>query len=354
MSSLQRHSAAQRGMTLVDLLVGCTIGLFLVGVMGAVYLGSKTTFVAQDSGARIQENGRFAVDVLSNDLRMSGFRGCRSIDPRTNLPQAVNNTLNSAATLRYNYAQPIWASRNVSGGWAPALEAPLTGLSPNAAGDVLVLRRPVGVGWSLVGEMAATSDALSITATANFTTSDLLMVADCASADVLQATNATPGANGSIAHVVGANAIVPGVATAALSRRYAHDARVWRMQSVMYYLAASTRHTGQMALWSHTTPVYDGSPATAELVTGVERMAVTFGVDTNADSAADRFQNASQVTNWDQVVSARVELLVAGAESDSVTTTPQPYNFDGATTTPTDRRLRTVMSTVVSLRNAVP
>jgi hypothetical protein len=35
-------------------------------------------------------------------------------------------------------------------------------------------------------------------------------------------------------------------------------------------------------------------------------------------------------------------------------TAAQPYVWDGVTVTPTDTRLRTVVSTLVSLRNATP
>ncbi len=75
---------AHRGMTLVELMVGLAIGLFLVAVMSTMYLGSRSTFVAQESGARLQENGRFAMDTIANDLRMSGFRGCAPIMPTGN------------------------------------------------------------------------------------------------------------------------------------------------------------------------------------------------------------------------------------------------------------------------------
>jgi type IV pilus assembly protein PilW len=182
------------------------------------------------------------------------------------------------------------------------------------------------------------------------------MVADCAGASVLQATNATPGAAGSIQHATGSQ--VPGVSTGNLARLYSNDARVWRMQTRIYYLAASGRRSGETALWLYVSPAYDGEDQTSELVTGVERMAITYGVDNDGldgagNLAANRFYNASQVTNWAQVVSARVELALVGP-ADANATAVQPYVFAGQTVTPTDRRQRMVVSTLVSLRNAVP
>jgi type IV pilus assembly protein PilW len=332
-------------MSLVELMVGLAIGLFVVAVMSAVYLGSRSTFVAQETGSRLQENGRFVMDTMANDLRMSGFRGCLGAEP-------VDNTLNTPTALLYNFAEPIWGAHHTGAAWSPPLTAPASTLGALPAGDVLVVRRPSGGGWSLIAEMASTSAALTITPTANFTLGDLLVVADCAGAAVLQATNATPGAGGSIQHTTGGGA-VPGVARNALSRAFANDARVWRMQTLIYYLAASARRSGEVALWVYANPAYDGATQTSELVTGVERMALTYGVDTDGDFAADRFQSADAVANWSQVVSARVELLLVGG-SDARATVVQPYVFDGQTVTPADQKQRSVMSMLVSLRNAVP
>jgi type IV pilus assembly protein PilW len=350
-------------MTLVELMVGLAIGLFLVAVISMMFVGSRGTFVAQETGARQQENGRFALDVIAADLRMSGFRGCTRVMPTglSATPLAVgevNNTLNTPDALLFNFGQPTWGSRNAGGGWTPALTAPATGLGALPAGDILVVRRPWGVGWSLVSDMGTRDAALTITPTANFQQGDLLMVADCGGSSVLQATNSGPGPAGSIEHVLSATGLTPGVSTSELARTYANDARVWRMQTRIYYLADSVRRAGETALWLFVSPTYGGEAQTSELVTGVERMAVTYGVDSdgldgNGNLAANRFLNASQVPDWSQVVSARVEMVLAG-EGDSPATMSQPYVFEGATIVPDDRRLRAVVSTLVSLRNTVP
>ena len=359
---MMRRSAAW-GMTLVELMVGLAIGLFLVAVISTMYVGSRNTFVAQESGSRLQENGRYAMDTIANDLRMSGFRGCMPVVPtgKNAAPLVigqVDNTLLTPTALLYNFGEPIWGSRNGAGGWVPALSAPVSSLGANAAGDVLLVRRPAGVAWALVGEMSTRDAALSITPTANFARGDLVMVADCAGASMLQVTNAGAGAAGSIQHVVGAAGVVPGVATGNLVRIYSNDARVWRMQTRIYYLAGSARRTGETALWLYVSPTYDGEAQTSELVTGVERMAVTYGVDNDGldgagNQSANRFFHAGQVTNWAQVVSARIEMVLAG-NGDSPSTAAQPYVFAGETITPTDQKLRTVVSTLVSLRNTVP
>lgn len=344
-----RHRA--RGVTLVELMVAMGLGLFLVGVMGVIFLGSKGTFQSQNHVARLQESARFSVDTISADLRMAGFRGCRGLGTTTPLV----NTLNTPTGFRYNFAQGVWASRHNGSTWAPALDSALTGLSsaPNSAGDVLTIRRTVGSGWSLTAEMTSATSALSVTSTGRITSGDLLMVSDCSGSAVFQATNATPGVSGSIEHSASVTA-TPGVSTNSLGRAFLQDAVVYRLTTVTYYLAPSKRtgKTSQRALWSFTTPVYDGTTQPQELVTGVEGFRVTLGLDSNGDGAADAYAAPADVTDWTQVVTAQTELLLASTE-DGVASSFQPYTFDGTTVTPTDRRLRSVVSLTAQVRNAL-
>ncbi len=339
-------------MTLVELMVAAMIGLFVVAVMGTVYIGSKGTFLAQDAMARLQENGRFAMDTIGADLRMAGFRGCMGYGRNT----AVVNTLGSATSSLYDFGIAIEASRNTGAAWSPALDSAIAGLSPapSASGIVLTVRRPIGQGWALTSEMGDGNDPLTVSAPAPFGTGDLLMVTDCTGAAVLQVSNADPAGTGQLEHVPGGT-LAPGMTTASLGRAFLQDALVYRLETVTYYLAPSARpgKAGIMSLWAFVNPSYDGTPQPSELVTGVEQMDVSLGVDTDGDQNADTYLAADAVTNWANVVSARIELLFASAQ-DNVTTAPQPYVFGGVRRTPSDRKLRTVMTSVSSLRNSLP
>ncbi len=344
--------SSQHGMTMVELMVASALGLFLIGVMGTIYLGSKGTFQSQDTMARLQENGRFAMDTISGDLRMAGFRGCLGTGKTT----AVTNTLNTPTSTLYNFGLAMSASSMVGNAWAPALDNAISTLSPapSASGDVLTIRRPVSGGWGLTAEMTDGLGTLSIGSPSPFQSGDLLMVTDCNGAAVFQATNSNPTTTGSIAHTTG-GAFTPGLSSSDLGRAYLQDAMVYRMETVTYYLAPSARpgKSGISSLWSYTFPSYDGSVQPAEIVTGVEKMSVAVGVDTDGDRNADVYTTPDAVTDWSAAVSSRIELLFASPQ-DNVTTSPQTYVFNNVTTTPTDRKLRTAMTLVSSHRNSLP
>ncbi|HNQ03957.1 MAG TPA: PilW family protein [Thiobacillaceae bacterium] len=65
-------SARQRGMSLVELLVAMGLGLLLVVGIGTIYLGSRQTYRMQEANARLQETGRFALEVVGRSLRQAG------------------------------------------------------------------------------------------------------------------------------------------------------------------------------------------------------------------------------------------------------------------------------------------
>ncbi len=66
-----------------------------------------------------------------------------------------------------------------------------------------------------------------------------------------------------------------------------------------------------------------------------------------------RYVTADAVSNWSNVVSVKAQVLLATVR-DYVATSSQSYTFDGTTTTPTDRKIRTAVSSVITLRNRVP
>lgn len=64
----------QRGLTLVELMVAMTIGLIITVVIANLFLGTKETYRTQDDLSRMQENLRFAFQVVGRTVRLAGYR----------------------------------------------------------------------------------------------------------------------------------------------------------------------------------------------------------------------------------------------------------------------------------------
>lgn len=93
-------SAAQRGVTLIELMVGMVIGLLAVLVIAqvtTVYEGRKRTITA---GSDAQVNGALALQTLQRDVQTSGYgmteggaTGCRMVGQRAGMATRFERTL---------------------------------------------------------------------------------------------------------------------------------------------------------------------------------------------------------------------------------------------------------------------
>jgi type IV pilus assembly protein PilW len=73
------------GMTLVELMISMSIGLFLIAGAFTVYLQGRATFQVNETVARLQENARYVFSVIEPDIRMAQFWGLRT------RPYAIQN-----------------------------------------------------------------------------------------------------------------------------------------------------------------------------------------------------------------------------------------------------------------------
>ncbi len=99
----------QEGMTLIELMIAVTLGLNLyetipfITVIGAfvlLFANSKQSYSLNENLARLQENGRFAMHLLSRDLRWADYRACVTQDLLDNAITGTNDSgLNSSDTV---------------------------------------------------------------------------------------------------------------------------------------------------------------------------------------------------------------------------------------------------------------
>ena len=71
-----KNKLYQSGMTLIEIMIALLIGAFLLGGVLQIFVSSKQTNRMQENLSRLQENGRFAMNFLTKDIRMAGYWGC--------------------------------------------------------------------------------------------------------------------------------------------------------------------------------------------------------------------------------------------------------------------------------------
>lgn len=138
----------QQGFSLVELMISVTIGLLLVAAMGTLVANNSAHRQEVEQASRQIENGRYAVQVIGEDLHHAGFFGeynpLTDIDPLTfapPLPTALPDPCNTTpATL--DDAMPLAIQGYDAPGTLPAaLAACLDAANWVAGTDILLVRR---------------------------------------------------------------------------------------------------------------------------------------------------------------------------------------------------------------------
>ena len=88
--------AKARGFTIVEFMVAVAIGLIISLVIGQVFVGSRQSFNSQDDAARMQETMRYASQILTRTIRLSGYRNNSGLDPNGIFPKASTPAITGA------------------------------------------------------------------------------------------------------------------------------------------------------------------------------------------------------------------------------------------------------------------
>jgi type IV pilus assembly protein PilW len=80
----------QRGFSLIELMVSVTIGLILTMLIGQIFINSRAIFASTDNLGRLQENARYALLMITRELRQTTYKS----DPR-----APRSTVFTTTTL---------------------------------------------------------------------------------------------------------------------------------------------------------------------------------------------------------------------------------------------------------------
>ncbi|MGA0343928.1 MAG: PilW family protein [Arenicellales bacterium] len=311
----------QRGVTLVELMVALALGLLVTVALLKVYIDASRMYRFNEGLARLQENGRFALEFIRRDARAAGFWGC-----------------NSNATLSNVVSSTNAAFIDVAAGHIAGTQGEARANLPDSA-DSISFRGGFGNGSALTTAMSDASDSLSVASSAELT-APVAMISDCEDADIFSFSK-------------DGQTVTP---SAGLSKLYKTDARVHPVRQTTYCVGDSIT-PNVTSLKRTTDPNIACATGGDELIEGIENIQILYGEDTDAasDQVANRYVAAgTSGLDVDRIVSLRISILLRSIENN-LTTTAAPYTFEGVTYTPAanDRYLRKVFTTTITLRNRV-
>jgi type IV pilus assembly protein PilW len=341
MSLIKRQS----GLSLVELLVAMALGLFLITGVVNVFLANKDSTQVETSLARLQENGRIAMDLLVSDIQDSNYVGCNSTQ---------GNIVTMADDVTFD---GTFGYERLSGSWSPALPSDLNsafGGTARVGSDVIRLQQGVRLPVTSAADILTTSTGVPVASNPTcISLDDIVVIANCVTAHVFRVTN-TPACDGSATSFeFDASENTP----ASITTAYEAGTEVMQFQEKVWYV----RDTGRRRT-ARNLPVFalyrleDG--VENEMVEGVEYLQVLYGQETAGGNL--RYVPADDASlDMAQVVSVRVALLMQsfepvldGPDNTAYQVLDQSIDSTGTTYTHSgDDTLRRVFQTTVMLRN---
>lgn len=335
----------QRGITLVELMIALTLGSLLIFGVLSVFAASNRTYRSNEALARVQENGRFAIDLLVSELRQTGYTG--------SCTATVNNLLDGThadyRAERFDFDRPVR-------GWIDAGGSSLTNYVANTD-TLLVLHAASSTGLRASGNTAASASTITLTSPNDLSAGALLLVADGEGCDLFQNRSAQNAATLDRSAVVGTRG--PGNKNPGgnnFSHDYTPTMEIQTVRSAIYFVGIGAG--GVPALRRARFDL--GTPAVSEeVIEGIADMRICYGIDSNDDREADHYARASGVSDWDSVMSVRVSLIAIAPEGGRVdqAQTVTIMDCDGTTEIAVpiaERRLGSAFTATIALRNRVP
>lgn len=320
-SECRGRGKGSRGVTLIELMIAMTIGVFLLGTLALVLSNnSRTRYEIEKSIGQIQ-NARYAMQMITDDLSNAGFYGEALIPGGAALPSLCPTAANLGAARGY----PVQGADNLSAlpQACAAIGAVLTG------NDLLAVRR---TSTCAVGDPDCDAFVEGL---------PHLQQPAC-SADCLDPPKCSPWiATGRAALTARLRSCTAGA-----------DAPIYRLYSRLYYLAPSNRPNDGIPTLKRAELTANGYVVTP-IAEGVEHLHFEYGIDNDGTGEPDEYlEEIVDPGDWQDVVAVRVHLLVRNA-------TPTRGHLDDRTyrlaqeviEAPGDAYKRQAYSTTVRLNN---
>jgi type IV pilus assembly protein PilW len=324
---------AQRGLSLVELMVAMAIGVFLLAGALSVFGKTRDLYRTNDATARLQETARYAMSTIEADLRMANSWGLIST------PDAVDNS------PRLDIANPPAIA---AGYTLPAELNPYSG-AINQCGAMWAVKLfayveanddSYGYACAAFGAAVPGSDQLTIRR-ASTQVIDVAALGASAGQIKLQSSR--------VRGTLFASGATPVDFSAPTSESRALVANGY------YVDQDSDERPGTPSLRRKQLDVAGGATVIGDLqiVPGVEDLQVEFGADFNDDQNADYFvQPDVAIPAGDQIVAVRVWLLVRAEQPEAGFIDNRVYDYASRVAyAPADAFRRVLVSKTVALRN---
>lgn len=326
LTSVAHPPRAQRGFTLIEMLISITIGLGILAGLVGVLASNAGNSRSNDRTSELMTNGRFALNSMKQELREAGFRGYTWAEPGAPDPWVAPADLTgcfgaepgaSAGAFVANIRQGVWGSNNAN----PFAASCIPTANYVAGEDVLVVRRLAIAPTSAVDLKA---DAVYFRSTYE-------------RGQMFRTTSAVP--------------VPPDFGPSRPTASFG-------VQVYVYYISPFTvaGESPQVPALMRMALRADGKMVSELVASGIEHMQVRYGRLTTApdtqyfDTLAGSSSDADAIA-WQDVNSVRIWLLARNTTPEPGYSNTNTYVMGDQSVTAADGFRRQLFSTVVQLRN---
>ena len=335
---MQKITKKESGFTLVELMVAISLGFILTFAVIQTFFATRQTARANDGVARIQENARFSLQFMTEDVRNAGYSGC--------VGRVRNKLFGNDPSEFLSFVNPLFGweangtgpgnggegfelTNNIGGGadWTGSASIGGTELPPYLSNGLLIEGSDV-IGISTfrrvnaaISESDNSDGTINTVGPHNVDVNGLVLVGDCWESELFQ--NSTGGDVLTAAEESG----TPGNRDLPVEnvwlRPYASNDVLFELGYKFYFIGEGANGSPSLFSFETKQPLSslddaDVAAGSLELVEGIESMQILYGEDvdgpegdgTGIDGNPNRYVSANDVTDWANVVSARVGLLL--------------------------------------------
>ena len=315
-----------KGFTLIELMIAITIGVIVIAGVGTIFVNNSMTSRETEKTNLQIDNGLYATQLLTDDMRMAGYYGETEPTSVTTPATLPDPCATANATLVSSVALPVQGVDNAAS--APSCISDL-----KSGTDIFVDRRASscvqGAAGCAVGSAAGSDvyfqDSLCKTAAGQYlisanTASLILTAKDCA--------------------------------TTANIRSY---------RTNIYFIANNNKPNDGIPTLKVAELGSTGFTITP-LVTGIDQLQIEYGLDTNGDSIPDVYTSdpgsyggctgVGCQTNWRNAVTARLYILAKNTQPSPGFSDTHVYTAGGNTYGPyNDAYKRHLYTSLVRFNN---
>lgn len=316
-----RPATRQAGLTLIELMISMAIGLVLLAAITSLIVAQSSNRKELEKSSRQIENGRYASQMLRNDIQLAGFYGQLHFPPTL----STVYTPDPCTTAPAMSAPDTESLKNdmslaIQGYDSPA-SSPIATCLPDAdfvhGTDILVVRH-------------------ADTQVPSTATNDLFIQSAAGSA-VLAVGNSNSVGTASSTYPLFLDDLKTIPAPVRLYHVY-----IYFLSPCNVPAGGAADCTGPQDDSGHPVPTLkrltlSASGGTAQwtmepLVEGIENMQFDYGIDNTSDGYPDNYvTNPGTLTNWSHVMAVRINLLARNVECTTGYRDTKTYNL-GLTT----------------------